>query len=87
MKNSGLPGRGLPQDAQGRDRLRRAIRHSSFRVLAAGGAKRERGFVERARGADDFFRRGRTGTWREELTPRQVEIISRPPPALATTGR
>lgn len=35
----------------------------------------EQSFVERARGANDFFRRGRTGTWREDLTPRQMEII------------
>ena len=56
-------------------------------VSGAGGAKRERGFVERARGADDFFRRGRTGTWREELTPRQVEITLAHHRLSPTTGR
>lgn len=61
---------GMPRDEA---RLRRAIRHSSFRVLAE--QERERGFVERARGADAFFRRGRAGTWRQELTAAQVEVI------------
>lgn len=60
----------MPRDEA---RLRRAIRHSSFRVLAE--QERQRGFVERARGADAFFRRGRAGAWREELTPAQVETI------------
>lgn len=60
----------MPRDEA---RLRRAIRHSSFRVLAE--QERERGFVERARGADAFFRRGRAGTWRQELTAAQVEVI------------
>jgi hypothetical protein len=61
---------GMPRDEA---RLRRAIRHSTFRVLAE--QERQRGFVERARGADAFFRRGRAGTWRDELTPTQVEAI------------
>jgi hypothetical protein len=60
----------MPKDEA---RLRRAIRHSSFRVLAE--QEREHGFVERARGADTFCRRGRAGSWREELTPAQVEAI------------
>lgn len=60
----------MPKDEA---RLRRAIRHSSFRVLA--GQERERGFVERARGADAFFRRGRAGAWRDELTPAQVDAV------------
>lgn len=60
----------MPKDEA---RLRRAIRHSSFRVLAE--QERKDGFVERARGADAFFRRGRAGTWREELAPAQVEAI------------
>jgi hypothetical protein len=60
----------MPKDEA---RLRRAIRHSSFSVLAE--QERKDGFVERARGADAFFRRGRAGTWREELAPAQVEAI------------
>jgi hypothetical protein len=56
-----------------RERLERAIRHSSFRILAA--QERERGFVERARGADVFFRKGGAGGWRDELSQAQVERI------------
>ncbi|MCU0893041.1 MAG: sulfotransferase domain-containing protein [Rhodospirillales bacterium] len=61
---------GMPKDEA---RLRRAIRHSAFKVLAE--QERKEGFVERARGAAAFFRRGQAGGWREELTPAQVEAI------------
>ena len=72
----------MPKDEA---RLRRAIRHSSFRVLAE--QEREHGFVERARGADAFFRRGRAGSWREELTPAQVEaILARHRPLMIELG-
>lgn len=72
----------MPKDEA---RLRQAIRHSSFKVLA--GQERERGFVERARGADAFFRRGRAGSWREELTPAQVEaILGRHRPLMTELG-
>lgn len=60
----------MPED---RDRLDRAIRHSAFRILAK--QERERGFVERSRGASAFFRRGGVGGWRKELSPAQMETI------------
>ena len=60
----------LPRD---RERLRRAIRHSSFRVLAE--QERRTGFVERPRAADRFFRRGGVGGYRDELTAEQIGTI------------
>ena len=56
-----------------KERLKRAIRHSSFKVLA--GQERKAGFIERPRNADRFFRKGAVGTWRQELAPEQVEMI------------
>lgn len=60
----------LPKD---RERLKRAIRHSSFRVLAE--QERRVGFVERPSAADRFFRRGGVGGYRDELTAEQIEMI------------
>lgn len=60
----------MPEDPE---RLDRAIGHSSFRVLAS--QERERGFVERSRGAETFFRTGASGRWREALSPSHVETI------------
>lgn len=60
----------LPKD---RERLKRAIRHSSFRVLAE--QERRAGFVERPRAADRFFRRGGVGGYRDELTAEQIATI------------
>jgi hypothetical protein len=72
----------MPKDEA---RLRRAIRHSSFKVLAE--QEREHGFIERARNADAFFRRGRAGGWREELTPAQVDaILARHGPLMIELG-
>jgi hypothetical protein len=62
----------LPKD---RERLKRAIRHSSFRVLAE--QERRAGFVERPSGVDSFFRRGGVGGYREELTTEQIESMIR----------
>ncbi len=56
-----------------RERLKRAIRHSSFRVLAE--QERREGFVERPSAADRFFRRGGVGGYRDELTPEQIEMV------------
>lgn len=61
---------GLPKD---RERLQRAIRHSSFRVLAE--QERRQGFVERSRHAERFFRRGEAGGWRKALSNEQVGRI------------
>jgi hypothetical protein len=43
-----------------------------LRALGGGG-----GFRERAATTRRFFRHGRAGGWREELTPRQVEAVVR----------
>ncbi|MGF1641272.1 MAG: sulfotransferase domain-containing protein [Rhodospirillales bacterium] len=59
--------------ARDRERLKRAIRHSSFNVLS--GQERQSGFVERSRTAERFFRKGEVGGWRRELTPAQVDFI------------
>jgi Sulfotransferase domain len=56
-----------------RERLKRAIRHSSFRILAE--QEKRTGFVERAKSADSFFRRGEIGTHRNELSDEQVEAL------------
>lgn len=60
----------LPKD---RERLQRAIRHSSFRVLSA--QEEAGGFVERSKNAEKFFRRGVAGQWKKELSREQVEKI------------
>ena len=60
----------LPRD---RGRLKRAIRHSSFRVLAE--QEQRSGFVERSKNADRFFRRGQAGSYRDELSAEQVSMI------------
>ena len=62
----------LPKD---KERLKRAIRHSSFKVLA--GQERRAGFVERSKNAERFFRKGVVGSWRHELAPEQVDLIVR----------
>lgn len=60
----------LPKD---RERLKRAMRHSSFRVLAQ--QEQQGGFVERSKNADRFFRRGQAGSYRDELSAEQVQMI------------
>jgi len=56
-----------------RQRLLRAIRHSSFRTLesqeAAGG------FKERSQHQKRFFRRGKAGAWKDGLSESQVMRI------------
>jgi hypothetical protein len=62
---------GLPKDLP---RLKKAVRFSSFRELKA--QEESRGFVEaRPDGTTRFFRSGKAGTWRESLSPEQVERI------------
>ncbi|MSP67078.1 MAG: sulfotransferase domain-containing protein [Alphaproteobacteria bacterium] len=55
-------------------RLARAIRFSTFDELA--GQERKSGFVERATGAESFFREGRVGGWRKVLTAQQAARIT-----------
>lgn len=55
------------------ERIAKAIRFSDFRELSR--QEQERGFQERPRHAPSFFRAGKSGGWRELLTPAQVERI------------
>ncbi len=55
-----------------RERLQKAINNSSFKVLQA--QENESGFKERS-AHSRFFRAGRPGQWRKELSPNQVGAI------------
>ncbi len=55
---------GVPADAE---RLEKAIRFSGFDVLSEQETKA--GFVERMNSESAFFRKGRVGSWREEMPP------------------
>ncbi len=57
----------------GAERLDRAIRFSSFKMLKA--QEEREGFKERSPKAEAFFREGRKDQWREKLTPDQVRRI------------
>jgi hypothetical protein len=57
------------------ERLGRAVRHASFRVLAR--QEKEKGFAERSRHAKRFFRAGTVGGWRRVLRSAEVEMIVR----------
>ncbi|MBY8976398.1 sulfotransferase domain-containing protein [Rhodobacteraceae bacterium NNCM2] len=57
------------QDGQ----LRRAIRASSFKELQK--QEKKHGFRERPAGMEQFFVKGTSGTWRESLTPAQVDKL------------
>ncbi|MEX2648692.1 MAG: sulfotransferase domain-containing protein [Alphaproteobacteria bacterium] len=56
-----------------RDRLERALRLSSFKVLQE--QERRHGFVEKSKVAERFFRAGEVGQWRTALSVDQVERI------------
>ncbi|MCE9648053.1 MAG: sulfotransferase domain-containing protein [Parvibaculum sp.] len=55
------------------ERLERAIKFSSFKVLKA--QEQKSGFKERPEGAEAFFREGKKEQWRAKLTPEQVRRI------------
>ena len=57
----------------GRERLRKAIRFASFDTVAR--QERQRGFIERSKVTDRFFRRGKVGAWRDELSEAQVSKL------------
>ena len=61
---------GLGQD---RARIDRAVRHASFRSLAA--MERKTGFAEARDSATPFFRQGRTNQWRARLSRDQVQRV------------
>jgi hypothetical protein len=61
----------MPRDPAG---LKRAVRHASFRELAR--QEQQASFVEaRPDGSSPFFRKGKAGGWREELTQAQVDKL------------
>lgn len=58
-----------------KDRLDRAIKHSSFKTLKK--QEESQGFKEKSEHAQSFFREGRSEQWRTKLTDDQVkEVIS-----------
>ena len=61
---------GITKDAT---RVARAVAHASFKQLQKQEA--EQGFVERSLHSEKFFRSGRAGGWREQLTAEQVARI------------
>lgn len=72
---------GLPAE---RSRVLRAIEHSRFEVLRE--QEEKRGFVE-APPSRRFFREGRSGSWRQALSDRQVAaIVERHEPMMRRFG-
>ena len=61
---------GLPKDTP---RLKRAIRHSSFKVVSQQEAKS--GFAEQSRAGHKFFRQGRVGSYRRVLSDVQIAKV------------
>lgn len=61
---------GLPSNPE---RLARAVRYSSFDELRQ--QEDREGFIERGEKAARFFRAGRVGGWREELSTAQVRAV------------
>ncbi len=56
-----------------RDRLMRAVRFSSFKVLKA--QEKKGGFVERTPVQKSFFRAGKSGAWRKQLSDEQIRRL------------
>ncbi|MCW5699021.1 MAG: sulfotransferase domain-containing protein [Rhodospirillales bacterium] len=56
-----------------RKRLKRSVRNSAFKVLAA--QETDEGFREGSPLSKRFFRSGKIGEWRNQLSPQQVERI------------
>lgn len=60
----------LPHDP---DRVSKAIRFSRFSELAR--QEEEKGFRERPQHTERFFREGKSGDWRDKLTPSQANRV------------
>jgi hypothetical protein len=60
----------LASDAR---RLKQALRHADFRSLRA--QEGREGFAERSPHAHNFFRAGRAGQWRTQLTRAQIDSV------------
>ncbi|NIA71685.1 sulfotransferase domain-containing protein [Pelagibius litoralis] len=56
-------------------KIARAVEFSSFKVLQA--QEEQTGFVEKSVNSQRFFRSGRSGGWREKLSPSQAAEIGR----------
>lgn len=56
-----------------KERIARAVEHASFKQLQK--MEAEQGFVERSMNSRRFFRSGRSGGWREQLTADQIARI------------
>ncbi|MDA0231526.1 MAG: sulfotransferase domain-containing protein [Proteobacteria bacterium] len=56
-----------------REALLRAVRFSSFKVLRT--QEKKSGFVERTPVQKSFFRSGKSGNWRTQLTPAQIRRL------------
>ncbi|WP_373088253.1 sulfotransferase domain-containing protein [Sneathiella sp.] len=56
-----------------RERLKKAIRFSSFKVSRK--LEEEKGFSEKSGDSQRFFRVGKAGQWKTQLSPAQVERI------------
>ena len=65
-------GLGLSRD---RERIRQVIEWTSFKKLREMESKED--FIERSANSERFFRSGKAGNWREQLTPKQVARIER----------
>lgn len=55
--------------------IRKALKFSSFEVMQQ--QEETEGFREKSSAAERFFRKGKIGAWREELTNKQVQRIVR----------
>ena len=67
------------------ERLERAIENSSFEKLKA--LEAEKGFREKSKHSESFFRKGQSDQWREELTEEQVgRIVSDHRPQMKRFG-
>jgi hypothetical protein len=68
-----------------RDRLDKAIKQSSFKVLSS--QEKTKGFIERPEKAEAFFRKGEAGQWRRDLTPDQIRrVVEAHRPQMARFG-
>jgi hypothetical protein len=56
-----------------RERIERAVKRSSFKVLQE--QERQHGFIERNAQSERFFRTGKAGQWRTELTAEQIARV------------
>ncbi len=56
-----------------RERIERAVRRSSFKVLQE--QEKRHGFIERTAVSERFFRSGKAGQWRTELSAEQVARV------------